>query len=87
MLRAAESTRKGYVGLRRKSRIFHCQPQHVLLSMQLNQYKVKGRTLVLVAEPESIRRNIENDTPPIIPDFHGPDSAGDSTGRHVFSAA
>src|SRR5229473_5966151 len=83
MLRAVESSRKRYLGFRPlQNPDSRSQPLHAVLSLQ-----VKHCALAALLHPESIRRNIETDTLPIIPDFHGSGSACDSTGGYGFSAA
>jgi hypothetical protein len=54
---------------------------------QYNQINTQKVTLVVIVKPEFVRRSIGTKTLPIIPDFHGPGSSGDSTGCHVLSAA
>src|SRR5216684_4057887 len=83
MLRAVESGRKRYLGFRPlQNPDSRSQSLRAVLSMQ-----VKRCALAALLHPESIRRNIERNTLPIIPDFHGPGSVCDSTGGYGFFAA
>src|SRR5260370_4998539 len=83
MLRVVEYGRQGYVGFRQlHNPDSSSEPLHAVLSLQ-----VKHCALAALLHPESIRRNIETDTLPIISDFHGSGSACDSTGGYGFSAA
>src|SRR5260370_29841048 len=76
MLRVVESGRKRYLGFRPlQNPDSRSEPLHAVLSLQ-----VKHCALAALLHPESIRRNIETDTLPIISDFHGSGSACDSTG-------
>ncbi len=53
----------------------------------LSSTQAKTFSLAALLQPERISRNVEAETLPIIPAFHGPGGVGDPSGGHGFPAA